>query len=168
MKDKGKRRKYIKYLKYLLRHIYFVRKACWAKGLFWQGFIHDWSKFLPQEFVPYAKFFYGQKSPRNSKGYYKPSNTGNGAFELAWLHHIHSNPHHWQYWAIPSDSGGIEIKPMPYKYRLEMLCDWWGASMAQGFGGKCRTWYEANKDKMQLHPKTKKWVEENVSDNFIL
>jgi len=40
--------------------------------------------------------------------------------------------------------------------------------MAQGYGGKCKTWYLSNKEKMQLHPETRAWVEENVSDNFLV
>ncbi len=68
---------------------------------------------------------------------------------------------------MASDKGGVKLTSMPHKYRLEMLCDWWGASMAQGYGGKCKTWYKENKNKMQLHPETKKWVEINVSDSFL-
>lgn len=158
---------YIEYLKYVLKHRYFVRKACWAKGLYWQGLVHDLSKYTPKEFIAYARFFCDKKSPRNSKGYYKPSDTGDRVFEMAWLSHIHKNKHHWQYWAIPSDSGGVELKPMPYKYILEMLCDWYGASMTQGFEGRSATWYKGNKDKMQLHPETRNWVESLVSDDFI-
>jgi len=160
-------KKYIQYLKYLTKHIWFVRKACWAKGLYWQGLKHDWSKWLPVEFIPYARFFYGAKPKRDSTGYYKPTDTGNEEFEWAWFHHIKFNKHHWQYWSYAGDSGEIILKPMPHKFRLEMLCDWWGASMAQGYGGKCKTWYVANKEKMQLHPETRKWIEENVSDNFV-
>ena len=185
--------KYIKYTKYLINHIWFVRKACWAKGLYWQGLKHDWSKWLPVEFIPYANFFYGydtilnpdwtdgftgmttdtpkyikvKRGKRDNTGYYKPTDTGDDKFEWAWFHHIKFNKHHWQYWSYAGDSGEIILKPMPQKFRLEMLCDWWGASMAQGYGGKCKTWYEANKNKMQLAPETRKWVEANVSDSFI-
>ncbi len=159
---------YFKYLKSLLRHIRFVRRACWAKGLYWQGLVHDLSKFRPSEFLPYANFFYGPKPfVRPSAGYYKPTDIGDGAFDFAWLLHQKRNKHHWQFWVLPEDSGGVKLLEMPHKYRLEMLCDWWGASMAYGNGGKCKTWYEANKTKMQLAPFTKKWVEENISDSFI-
>lgn len=37
----------------------------------------------------------------------------------AWNHHIHSNPHHWQYWIIP----------MPLNY---IICDWWSFSFRRG------------------------------------
>lgn len=159
--------KYVSYTKYLLRHIWYVRKACWSKGLYWQGLKHDWSKWLPSEFFPYANFFYGKVERRDSTGYYKPTDTGDTSFENAWFHHIRLNKHHWQYWSYAGDNGELILKPMPHKYRLEMLCDWWGASTAQGYKGKCKTWYEDNKNKMQLHPETRKWVEENVSDEFL-
>lgn len=158
--------KYFKYVKYLVRHIWYVRKACWAKGLYWQGLTHDLSKWRPSEFLPYANFFY-KKPKRNKTGYYKPTDTGDEAFDFAWLLHQKRNKHHWQFWVLPEDDGGVKILEMPYKYRLEMLCDWWGASMALGYQGKSKTWYEANKNNMQLHPKTRKWVEENVSDDFL-
>lgn len=158
--------KYLKYFKYVFRHIWYVRKACWASGLYWQGLIHDFSKFRPDEFIPYANFFYTPPK-RNKTGYYKPTDTGDKAFDFAWLLHQKRNKHHWQFWLLPEDEGGLKILEMPHKYALEMLCDWWGASMALGYKGKCKTWYEVNKGKMQLHPNTRKWVERNVSDNFL-
>jgi hypothetical protein len=51
-----------KYLAYLLRHRWFVMLACFREGLYWQGLIHDWSKFLPGEFLPYARYFYSKVS----------------------------------------------------------------------------------------------------------
>jgi len=160
--------KYLKYLRYLLIHIWYVRKACWKKGLYWQGLIHDLSKFRPDEFIPYADFFYGEKPfKRNVIGFYNPNITENPAFQYAWLLHQKRNKHHWQFWVLPNDDGTLVVLPMPHKYRLEMLCDWWGASMALGYKGWCRTWYEKNKNNMQLHPETRAWVEENVSDFFI-
>ena len=56
---------------------------------------------------------------------------------------------------------------MPHRYRLEMLCDWYGASMAHGYSGKSATWYRANLHKMQLNTETREWVEANVSDDFL-
>ena len=161
-------KKYFLYLRYLLRHIFYVQKACFREGLYWQGIMHDLSKFRPSEFIPYANFFHGGKAKpkRNSTGYYKPTDTGDVAFDYAWLLHQKRNKHHWQFWILPEDEGGLKILEMPIKYAKEMLCDWWGASMAQGYGGQCRTWYVANKDKIQLHQNTRKWVEENVKNEL--
>ena len=52
--------------------------------------------------------------------------------------------------------------PMSDAARLEMVCDWIGASRAQGHGGVTgvRQWYAKHKDKMQLHDETRLWVEE--------
>jgi hypothetical protein len=53
--------------------------------------------------------------------------------------------------------------PMPDVYRREMLADWIGAGRAQG---KSNTWewYEANKDKIMLHPETCEWIEAQLSE----
>ena len=158
--------KYFIYFKYLFKHKYYTCKACWKKGLYWQGIVHDLSKLLPDELIPYVNFF-EHPPKRKETGYCKPTDTGDKAFDMAWLYHQKRNRHHWQYWCCPKNEGGLEILPMPHKYRLEMLADWWSASMAQGYGGKSKDWYEENKSKIQLHPETKKWVEKNISNNFI-
>lgn len=71
-------------LKYKLN----VLVECWKEGLYLQGIIHDWSKFSPTEFFPYAKkFFYiGQKSANDEL-----------KWKYAWSHHQHKNKHHWEY-----------------------------------------------------------------------
>ena len=125
------------------------------------------SKFSPMEFIPYSNFFYGKKDSdikkgRNKTGYYKPTDTGDKAFDFAWLLHQKKNRHHWQWWILPEDEGGVKILEMEEKYRTEMLCDWIGAGKAQGhFSPKSdplletRQWWEANNHKMQLHPGTR-------------
>ena len=52
--------KYIKYFLYILEHKKNVFKMCWKKGLYLHAFTHDLSKFLPDEFFPYANWFYGK------------------------------------------------------------------------------------------------------------
>lgn len=48
------------YLRYVIRHKWFVLIAGLRVGApLWRLIIHDWSKFLPCEWRPYAKFFYG-------------------------------------------------------------------------------------------------------------
>jgi len=131
--------------------------------IIWRGIIHDLSKFLPSEFVPYANHFYGDKKQKRDKtGYYKPTDTGDKDFDFAWLLHQKRNRHHWQWWILPEDKGGIIILDMPIKYRKEMLCDWRGASRAQGYGNSIIKWYEKNKNKMQLHKDTRKWIERKI------
>lgn len=35
-------------------------KLAGKRGLYLHAFTHDLSKFLPSEFIPYAKWFYGE------------------------------------------------------------------------------------------------------------
>jgi hypothetical protein len=151
---------YIKYLNYVIRHKWYVFLECCKAGIIWQGITHDLSKLLPSEFIPYANYFYGDKKPkRQEMGYYKPTDTGDLAFDFAWLLHQKRNKHHWQWWVLPEDDGGTKVLDMPLKYRKEMLCDWRGAGRAQGYGDNTVEWYKKNKYKMQLHENTRNWIE---------
>jgi len=156
--------KYVQYLWYVIRHKWFVFLACRQEGFWWLGLIHDWSKFLPSEFFPYANHFYGKSNAgistgRDKTGYYKPTDTGDQDFDFAWLLHQKRNRHHWQWWILPEDSGGVKILPMVNKYYKEMICDWRGASKAQGHGGNICEWFEKNGDKLQLHADTRDALE---------
>lgn len=156
--------KYLNYLKYVVRHKWYVAIECFKCGLFLRGVLHDNSKFLPDEFIPYADFFYGKKPAtlRDKTGYYKPTNTGKKEFDFAWLLHQKRNRHHWQWWILPEDNGGVVIMKMEEPYLTEMICDWVGAGKAQGhFSPKddryleTRNWWKANNHKMQLHADTR-------------
>ena len=143
--------KYVRYLKYIIRHKWFVMIACFQRGLYWQGLIHDISKFRPSEFFPYVNYFYGNKpNDREKNKYRKSTTTSDEAFDFAWLLHQKRNPHHWQWWILPEDEGGTKILEMPSEYLIEMLCDWHGAGMAQGRTFSDYEWWTQNKDKMQL------------------
>ena len=143
------------YLKYVLRHKWYVFVECCKTGDFWRGFMHDMSKFLPSEWNAYAEYFYGKELTVTPlmRDYRKDK------FDKAWLKHLHRNPHHWQYWMLQNDSDGLELLEMPEDYMREMLADWRGASRAiKGFDDTVN-WYIANKDKMQLHLGTRVWIE---------
>lgn len=155
---------YLRYLKTLLTHKFYVGVACFKMGLYWQGLIHDWSKFSPLEFVTYAKRFSGGiNTGRDKSGYYDP--TKDVRFKYAWCHHYHHNPHHWQYWAIPKDNldgePEFELLDIPEKYLKEMLCDWHGASKAYKGKGMIHFW-ENNKTKLRLSPKSYAWIDANI------
>lgn len=158
--------KYLKYLKYVIRHKWFVMIECFKRKQYWLGITHDWSKFLPSEFFPYANFFYGKKPKkvRDETGYYKPTDTGDLAFDFAWLLHQKRNKHHWQWWILPTDEEGLKVFEMPMKYRIEMLCDWFGAGRAQGTPDSL-AWYKKSKDKMTLGDETRKWIENELGYN---
>lgn len=155
---------HLKYASYILRHKWFVFMAACDLGIPWLGFIHDTSKLSPDEWIPYAWHFYGPgaRNRRDSTGYYKPTDTGDAAFDFAWMLHQKRNKHHWQWWLLPEDDGGTKILPMPDRYRREMLADWRGASKAQGYGGNVTKWFLTNRSKMQLHPDTTRWLEDQL------
>lgn len=147
-------KKYIKYLSYVIRHKWHVAIECFKMGLIWRGIMHDVSKLLPSEFIPYARHFYGNHSDTDKM------------FDKAWLLHIHRNPHHWQFWILRKDDGGIKLLEMPYNYVREMVCDWVGAGKALGRHSpstnplrEVKKWYKEHKKKMQLHSKTRNKVE---------
>lgn len=143
------------YLWYVVRHKWFVLIECFKKHLYWQGIMHDLSKFRPSEFFPYASHFYG----RNKRSYFKSNDTKEDpAFDRAWLLHIHRNPHHWQYWILTQDEDEDKILEMSTKYATEMFCDWVGAGKAQGHGNDVAKWYEKHKNKMVLHPNTRRYI----------
>jgi hypothetical protein len=49
-----------RYAKYVARHKWYVFRECLRLGVpLHQALLHDWSKFLPGEWLPYARYFYG-------------------------------------------------------------------------------------------------------------
>lgn len=157
-----------KYLKYVAIHKYHVFVECAKQGIPLQGIIHDWHKFLPSEFMPYYRHFYGDiHRGRDESGYYKPTDTGDPEFDYAWLMHVSRGRHHWQFWILPCDEDGtgtptdMKVYEMPLKYRKEMLADWIGAGKAQGTKG-VQFWWEKNKGKMILGPETRAWLQDEI------
>ena len=124
--------------------------ACFKVGLFWQGLVHDLSKYSPIEFFASARNFQGNKSPVDAE---KEKN----GYSIAWMNHKATNKHHWQYWL---DNKGNMIYPieMPIKYVKEMLCDWIGAGKAYNKGNwtheTIKKWWLQNESKMILETKT--------------
>jgi hypothetical protein len=109
---------YWKYLKYVLKHKWFVFIECCKLGIPLRGLLHDLSKLLPSEFMPYARYFYGKNWYKNKdwngdrRNYIPFKYTEDGikeAFDLAWLKHQKRNPHHWQYWLLVMDSSSKEF-----------------------------------------------------------
>jgi len=135
----------------------------------WRLVIHDWSKFLPCEFGPYANFFYGEwtplvAEPRGPKDYAVAVETRN-AFDGAWLHHQHLNPHHWQHWVLREDSGAVKLLEMPERLWREMVADWMGAGRAITGKWEAAQWYAKNRDIIQLAPQTRLSVDVHFGDS---
>ena len=156
---------YFKYLKYVLKHKWYVFIECCKFGIPLRGILHDLSKFLPSEFIPYARYFYGNYPAWNKVEYepcypYKYTKEGvNDAFDYAWLLHQKRNPHHWQYWILKCDNDGTKILGMPLKVRKEMLADWIGAGIAITGKREVKEWYAKNRDNIILHPSTRVWID---------
>lgn len=174
-------KKYWIYLKYILRHKWFVFKAGLKLGVNpIQLILHDWSKFLPDEFIAYAEWFNGYKIvDKNARrlGYWIHEHRSwyeapesfekakrKQAFDRAWLKHQHRNPHHWQHWLLREDDGDLKVLEMPYKYRREMLADWIGAGLAITGKMEVWTWYERTKEHRLLHKYDQNWIEANIAE----
>ena len=137
------------HFKKICKHKYYVGKYCWKIDLYWQGIVHDLSKFSPIEFFESVKYYQGNRSPidacKEKKGYSK-----------GWQHHKGRNPHQYEYWIDNLDHGG-EALIMPREYAFEMICDYIGAGKA--YMGKNFTyakeyqWWQEKKNKpLMMHP----------------
>ena len=160
-------KRYLEYTKIVLRHKWFVFLACLQIGApLHLAILHDLSKLYPREFIPYALHFYNpdgsKRKVRNSDGSYDPIQQED-KFLRAWMNH-QRNKHHWQAWCVIGDNGAVVALPMPEKYALEMVADWIGAGMAYSGKDDPFEWYQTNKSKMTLHPKTAEFVERLIVD----
>jgi hypothetical protein len=160
---------HLRYLRYVVRHKWYVFVACCQLGVWWRGIIHDWTKLLPCEWFPYVSKFYGGpwQSLYNAHGdcrnwllqFYPCTQEGvDEAFDRAWLHHQHTNKHHWQHFVLREDDGETKVLQMPDVYTREMVADWKGAGRALGFPDTA-AWYVKNREHILLHPTTRFSVE---------
>ena len=152
-------------LQWMRDHIPEVGDAdIWAKAMDAAN-LHDDSKWGVQEYDAYDRYFYGSRSSEVVR-----------KFDYAWLHHIHNNPHHWQYWVLFQDDPkgkefvnpetGDRIKTpfkaleMPRYEILHMIADWWSFSWKTGRYEEIFEWYDQHKKKMILNPMTRHLVED--------
>ena len=75
--------------------------------------VHDNSKYDDAELVPYANYFFGEKTDETTE-----------KFKVAANLHKLKNLHHPEFW---QHRGEI----MPLNFAIEMVCDWWAFSLAQ-------------------------------------
>jgi len=164
------------YLKYVLRHKWFVFIACRkCKVSCWRAIIHDWHKFLPSEWIPYANFFYGNypsweniSSGQKSAGYpcSLTKEYWNLRFCFAWNLHQKRARHHWQFWLLTNDNDEPQTVPLqiPQPFLREMVADWWGAGRAITGKWDAQNWYERQKGKIILHEMTRRDVEHLLNE----
>lgn len=152
------------YMEYIAIHIANVKRAfdkyghdlCEAIGANYDtvaGYIedHDKSKYSDEEFIGYRDYFYPDPKDKRSEEVIKT------AFHMAWLHHIHNNPHHPEYWNIPTGAKSSTEQPymklidMPPEHIVVMLCDWQSFSYI-GKGNAYSYFYEEKNytDKVSL------------------
>lgn len=103
---------------------------------------HDLSKLSEHEFIQYRKSFY----PLEHESKFDMSE--------AWEHHKENNPHHWENWT--KKSGWI-----PFEWEVHcvhMVIDW--MAMGYKFGDTAQSYYESNKDKIELPDYAVKFIYE--------
>jgi len=141
------------HFKTITKHRWLVRGGCFRVGLYWQGLVHDLSKYAPTEFCVGAKYYQGTRSPnaaeREDKG-----------FSEAWMHHKGRNRHHYEYWTDMSrQTRNYESVPMPRKYLVEMVMDRRAACMTyQGENytdGSALAYFDNSREKSLMHPQTR-------------
>ena len=129
-------------------HRKWVRKYAFELGIPWQGLIHDLSKYSPTEFFESVKYYQGTRSPidaaKEDKGY-----------STAWFHHRGRNKHHHEYW-IDNFDKGMTFNIMPYKYFVELICDYLAAGrayMGDDFSyAKELEWWKSKRGTIAMHP----------------
>lgn len=140
------------------KHKWWVFYYSWYFGIPFRGFMHDWSKFTPTEFIESVKFFKGDSSPINEAKKLQ-------GISFAWHHHKAHNPHHYEYWTDCYDTGTVP-RIMPWKYVIELVCDYLAAGRTYNDFNKKEPftlkkeldWWNNCKDGKCIHPLTKKLI----------
>lgn len=109
---------FVRHLHTINTHRRYVRKHCFKVGLFWQGLIHDLSKYSPAEFFVGVKYYQGSRSPNVAERCHI-------GYSSAWMHHKGRNKHHHEYWTDydPQTGNPIAFKEMPKRYFIESIMD---------------------------------------------
>lgn len=147
---KWKIQSFFGHLKTVHLHRKEVRRCCFACGLYWQGLIHDLSKYSFVELNESIRFYNGQHSPYNEvKKQY--------GFAYGWLHHKGRNRHHWEYWFDVQNGKYVAIE-MPYRYLIESVCDRVAACKTyekENYTQRSAlTYYETRQERYLMHPTT--------------
>lgn len=145
------------HFKTVVTHKHNVFVHCCRAGIFWQGVVHDLSKFSPAEFIPGVKYFQGTRSPNEGE-------REEFGYSLAWMHHKGRNRHHYEYWTdynpVTKDIGPVR---MPVRYVVEMFCDRVAACktyLKQNYNdGSALAYYNKKKGHRPIHPDTKELLE---------
>lgn len=123
---------------------------------------HDESKYGEAEYDAYDMYFYEDNDPETRDDVTEYN------FLYAFLHHLHNNPHHWQYWVLIQDSDEShkeEVLYMPENAATEMICDWWSFSWSNYMQSHSKQdlysmfdWWHDNMPNIKLHYDTMQFV----------
>ena len=147
-----------RHFKTITYHRIIVMKSCFAVGLYWQGLVHDLSKYSLAEFRIGAKYYQGDRSPNNAE-------REDIGYSSAWLHHKGRNKHHFEYW-LDYSTRSAEMVPVqiPNRYVVEMFLDRIAASKIynkEAYSDKDPYfYYQGGKDSVPIHLETKALLEE--------
>ena len=146
------------HFKTITRHRMLVCEGCFKVGLYYQGLVHDLSKYNPVEFMTGVKYFQGDRSPnaaeRDAIGY-----------PMAWLHHKGRNYHHNEFWTdfgkeFPNGVRGVK---MPIKYLVENYMDRVAACKVyqkeKYTDRSAWEYFDRSRNYIIMHPETKKMLE---------
>lgn len=149
-------KRFFGHLNTVLTHKWWVFYYACHLGYSVRGLFHDMSKFSPVEFFEGVKYWNGKRSPileaKEMDG-----------ISYAWLHHRGRNKHHYEYW-IDLVNDKIVYHKVPFKYAIEMVCDWMGACRAYNGSGnltfdKEYEWWERKSKTIRLNSTTKTLVD---------
>lgn len=145
-----------RHFKKVCTHKHWVFYYCCKVGIPFQGLIHDLSKFSPIEFWESVKYYQGTSSPIDA------CKKENG-WSAAWMHHKGRNKHHYEYFIDDLDNGGSPIQ-MPYKYAVELICDYLSAGRAYygedfTYKKEWEWWLNKRKKPLMMHKQTKGFID---------
>ena len=151
---------FLEHFKTITEHKLLVARGCFAVGLYYQGIVHDLSKYSPDEFLVGARYFQGDQSPNNAE-------RDDKGYSSAWLHHKGRNKHHYEYWmdynAKKVEGEVLLPAPMPDKYIVEMFMD--RIAACKVYQGKDYTqeaplrYYRQGRPELLMHEKTRALLE---------
>lgn len=139
----------------ITKHKLLVMDGCFKLGMYYQGIMHDLSKYSPTEFLVGAKYYQGDRSPNNAE-------REDYGMSRAWMHHQGRNKHHFEYWidyTVDGEKGKRKPMRMPKKYVVEMFVDRIAAS--KNYNPKTYTdrfpleYFMKGYDTVPMHEKTK-------------
>ncbi len=143
----------------ITKHKKLVCEGCFKAGLYYQGIVHDLSKYSPSEFLVGVRYYQGTRSPNNAE-------REDHGYSAAWLHHKGRNKHHYEYWIDyntrgkePGEDVLIPVE-MPYRYFAEMVIDRIAASKV--YKGKDYTdaspleYLNSGIEMVPMHPNTRR------------